>query len=258
MRTVRAIRYVKPFKQGGSVPALVEGDDDGMYVTKLRGASQGEKTLIAEVIAGEIGRALSLPVPELVYVDLDASIAEAEPDPELCLPLEKSVGLNLGLDFLPGSVTFDPLAGPWPDASVTSRIVLFDAFVANVDRTARNANILTWHRAPWLIDHGAALYFHHGWRPDDPLEGSDDPFAEVRDHVLLRGASALREAEAHLAATLDDATLDRIVDLVPDAWLAPDLAFDDVTSHREAYRTWLRARRSRLPLLRETAEAARG
>lgn len=246
------------------MPALVEGDDEGLYVTKLRGAAQGEKALIAELVAGEIGRALGLRVPEIVLVERDADIAAAEPDPELAIALERSVGSNLGLDFLPGAVTWDPLAGPAPDAETASRVVLFDAFVANVDRTARNANVLTWHRAPWLIDHGAALYFHHRWRPEDPLEGADDPFAESRDHVMLRWAAALPEAAAHLAATLDDARLDAVLARVPDAWLALDRAFDDVAGHRDAYRRWLRARRPvRRPARRARAplrapRAARG
>ncbi len=205
-----------------------------------------------------MGRSLGLAVPELVLVELDAKIATAEPDPEICLPLEKSVGLNLGLDFLPGSVTYDPLVGPHPDAETASRIVLFDAFVANVDRTVRNANLLTWHRSTWLIDHGAALYFHHGWRPEDALEGSADPFTEVRQHVLLARARDLPAGAAHLERVLDDATLDRIVDRIPDSWLAPDRAWDDTTAHRDAYRGWLRARHGALPLLLEQAERARG
>ena len=258
LRTVRATRYLQPFRQGGSVPALVEADDDGTYVVKLRGASQGEKVLIAELVAGEIARAVGLAVPELVLVELDVAMASAEPDPELCLPLERSAGLNLGLDFLPGSITYDPLVGPHPDGEVAARIVLFDAFVANVDRTARNANLLTWHRGTWLIDHGAALYFHHGWRPEDPLAASADPFSEVEAHVLLPMARDLRAAAAHLANLVDDATIDRVVDLVPDAWLVADRSWAEVASHRDAYRIWLRARRDALPRLVDEAERARG
>ncbi len=258
LRTVRATRYLQPLKQGGSVPALVEGEDDGIYVVKLRGAGQGEKALIADLVAGELARALGLAVPEIVLVDLDRAIADAEPDPELCLPLERSAGLNLGLDFLPGSVTYDPLVGPHPDRDDAARIVLFDAFVANVDRTPRNANLLTWQRRTWLIDHGASLYFHHGWRPEDPLVGSADPFAEVRDHVLLSRAGDLRVAGTHLLRTLDDATVDRVIDLIPASWLANDRAFSDVASHRDAYRAWLRARRDAIDLLVETTERARG
>ncbi len=258
LRTVRAARYLQPLRQGGSVPALVEADDDGTYVVKLRGAGQGEKALIAEVIAGELARALELPVPELVVVDLGHEIAEAEPDPELCLPLERSTGQNLGLDFLPGSVTYDPLVGPHPDPDTAARIVLLDAFVANVDRTARNANLLTWHGGTWLIDHGAALYFHHGWRPADARVGSADPFVEVRDHVLLSRAGDFAAAATRLRAAADDATIDRVVDLVPASWLAADAAFADDTSHRDAYRAWLRARRDAVPLLVAEMERARG
>ena len=173
LRVVRAARYVLPFREGGSVPALVEGDDSGMYVVKLRGAGQGVKALIAELVSGELARAAGLAVPEIVLVDLDEGIAASEPDPELAEPLEKSVGLNVGLDYLPGSITFDPVADNGPDAATASRIVLFDAFVANVDRTPRNTNPALVARSPaWLIDHpGASLYFHHGWGPDDRLEG---------------------------------------------------------------------------------------
>ncbi len=258
LRTVRATRYVQPLRQGGSVPALVEADDDGTYVVKLRGASQGEKALIADLVAGEIARALGLLVPEIVLVELDRAIADAEPDPELCLPLERSAGLNLGLDFLPGSVTYDPLVGPHPDREAAARIVLFDAFVTNVDRTARNANLLTWQRRTWLIDHGAALYFHHGWGPEDARAGSTDAFEQVRDHVLLRKAGDLRVAGAHLESSLDDATIDRVIDLVPESWLVLDRAFADVASHRYAYRTWLRARRDAIGSLVAETERALG
>ncbi len=257
MRTVRAVRYVMPFRQGGSVPALVEADDLGHYVVKLRGASQGAKVLIAELVSGELARALGLRVPELVFVELDLALAESEPDPEICLPLEASAGTNLGLDFLPGSLTFDPLVGPAPSSDEASRIVLFDAFVANVDRTARNANLLVWHRGLWLIDHGASLYVHHGWGPSDPLEGSADPFAEVRDHVLLRHASSLHQAGEHLKATLSPAVIERVVALIPDAWLELDRSFPDPESQRRAYRDWLVARVTAIPALIEEAERAR-
>jgi hypothetical protein len=246
-----------PFRQGGSVPALVEADDLGSYVVKLRGASQGAKVLIAELVAGELARALGLRVPELVFVELARELAASEPDPEICLPLEKSAGTNLGLDFLPGSLTFDPLVAPTPSADEASRIVLFDAFVANVDRTARNANLLVWHRNLWLIDHGAALYVHHGWGPSDPLEGSADPFAEVRDHVLLSHASRLSDAGEHLRATLAAEVIERIVALIPDAWLELDRTFPDPGAQRRAYRDWLVARVATIPSLVEEAERAR-
>jgi hypothetical protein len=257
LRAVRAARYVAPFREGSSVPALVEGDDDGLYVVKLRGAGQGPKALIAELIAGELARAAGLTVPEIVLVELAAAFGDAEPDPELCVPLSASAGVNVGLDFLPGSITFDPLAGPVPDAATASRIVLFDAFVTNVDRTPRNPNVLSWHRRLWLIDHGAALYFHHGWSAKDRLDGSLDPFVEVRQHVLLPWASALGEAAAHLRATLTDAVFTRVVAAIPDAFESPRDGFADADAMRAAYLAWLRARAAALPIFLEEAERAR-
>jgi hypothetical protein len=256
LRRVRASRYVLPLREGGSVPALVEGDDLGMYVVKLRGAGQGAKALIAELVAGELARAAGLVVPEIVLVELDRAIADSEPDPELADPLEASVGTNLGLDYLPGSVTFDPAADPAPDAVTASRVVLFDAFVANVDRTPRNPNLLSWHDRIWLIDHGASLYFHHGWGPADPLEGSQDPFPEVRDHVLLRFASSLDDAADHLRAALADDVLARAVDAIPAGWLEKQ-GWDDPEDHRAAYARWLRARTGAIPLILEEAKRAR-
>jgi hypothetical protein len=256
-RLVHAARYVLPFREGGSVPALVEADDLGMYVVKLRGSGQGAKALVAELLSGELAREVGLSVPEIVFVELARSIADSEPDPEIAEPLERSVGVNLGLDYLPGSITFDPVADPHPDAVLASRIVLFDAFVSNVDRTPRNPNLLTWHRGIWLIDHGASLYFHHGWGPADPLEGSRDPFVEVRDHVLLRDAGALGEAAAHLGSRLSDEVIDRVVQQVPATWLDADRAFASHDAQRAAYVAWLRARRAALPVLLEEAQRAR-
>ncbi|MBV9947105.1 MAG: aminotransferase class I and II [Myxococcales bacterium] len=257
MRSVRADRYVLPLREGGSVPALVEGDDLGLYVVKLRGAGQGPKALVAELIAGELARAAGLLVPEIVLVDLDAAIAESEPDPELAVPLEASAGRNLGLDYLPGSIAFDPIASPAPDATLASRVVLFDALVANVDRTPRNPNLLTWHARLWLIDHGASLYFHHGWSAADPLAGSADPFPEVRDHVLLPWASSLADAAEHLAVVFEPELFDRVVGEVPSDWIRADPAFPDEPSHRAAYGAWLRARAAALPRIWKEAEDAR-
>lgn len=257
LRTVRAVRYVAPLREGGSAPPLVEADDEGMYVVKLRGAGQGGKVLIAELVAGEIARAAGLAVPELVYVHVDAAFGQAEPDPELALPLEASEGLNLGLDYLPGSVTFDPVAGPAPDETTASRIVLFDALVMNVDRTPRNANLLSWHDALWLIDHGAALYFQHGWGPADRLEGSHDPFTEVKDHVLLRWAGGLADAAAHMTATITDAVIERTVAAIPASWLDEWDGFAGEEDHRAAYVAWLRARVAAIPAIFEEAERAR-
>jgi hypothetical protein len=201
------------------VPALVEGDDLGFYVVKLRGAGQGSKALIAELVAGELGRAIGLAVPELVLIELDQRLAASEADPELFRPLDASAGLNLGMDYLPGSITFDPVVGPAPSRTIASRIVLFDSFVMNVDRTPRNPNMLSWHGRPWLIDHGASLYFHHGWRADDRLASCLDPFAEVRDHVLLPWASELGAAAAHLQAHITSDVIDRIAQQIPASWL---------------------------------------
>jgi hypothetical protein len=164
LRTVTATRYVTPLREGGSLPAVVEADDDGLYVLKFRGAGQGPKALIAELVAGEIGRAAGLPVPEIVLVELDGELGRTEPDAEIQDLIRASAGLNLALDYLPGSVTFDPLAQP-VDAGVAAATVWLDAFTMNPDRTVRNTNLLVWHRRIWLIDHGAALYFHHNW-PD--------------------------------------------------------------------------------------------
>jgi len=256
LRTVHAARYVLPFREGGSVPALVEGDDLGQYVVKLRGASQGAKALVAELVSGELARRAGLPVPEIVLVELPREIAASEPDPEICLPLEASVGLNVGLDYLPGSITFDPLVTRLDPVSA-SRIVMLDAFVMNVDRTPRNPNLLSWHAKTWLIDHGASLYFHHGWSPRDPLEGTTDPFAEVKDHVLLPFASSLASAADHLSAALTEDVIADVVRSIPDGLLGPEHGFDDVTSHRAAYVAWLRQRLQSIPVILEEAERAR-
>src|SRR5260221_11902515 len=165
LKTVRVTRYVTPLREGGSLPAIVEADDDGMYVLKFRGAGQGPRALVAELVSGEIARALGLPVPEIVFAELDPDLARTEPDPEISALIRASGGLNLALDYLPGSGMFDPIVNK-PDADFASRVVWFDAYVTNVDRTVRNPNLLMWHRRLWLIDHGASLYFHHapGWK----------------------------------------------------------------------------------------------
>src|SRR6202050_4105820 len=164
LRTIQATRYVTPLREGGSLPAIVEAEDDGLYVLKFRGAGQGPLALVAELIAGEIGRALGLKVPELVLVEVDSTLGRNEPDEEIRDLLRASVGLNLAMDYLPGSLMFDPAAGDRADAAFASRLVWFDAFVTNVDRTARNPNLLCWHKKLFPIDHGAALYFHHNWQ----------------------------------------------------------------------------------------------
>jgi hypothetical protein len=236
LRTVVTTRYVTPLREGGSLPAIVEADDDGMYVLKFRGAGQGPKVLVAELVAGEIARALGLSVPEIVFMELDPDLARTEPDPEIQQLIRASAGLNLGLDFLPAAVTFDPIAEK-PDATLASTIVWFDAYVSNVDRTARNSNLLMWHRRLRLIDHGAALYFHHSW--DGRADRSSDPFAMVKDHILLPFASELREADSVLASRLSPPTIESIVGLVPDSWLAPEVPSDTPEARRRAYSQYL-------------------
>jgi len=216
MRTVNAARYVTPLREGGSLPAIIEADDDGMYVLKFRGAGQGTKALIAELIAGELARAAGLLVPELVFVSLDPEIAKTEPDPEIQDLIRASGGLNLGLDYLPGSVMFDPVADK-PDGDLASHIVWFDAYVTNVDRTPRNANMLMWHRRLWLIDHGAALYFHHSWTGMD--QRSKDPFPLIKEHILLPFASALEKADQEMTTSITGEVIEQIVDLVPEEWM---------------------------------------
>ncbi len=239
LRTVIATRYVTPLREGGSLPAIVEADDDGMYVLKFRGAGQGPKALIAEFVAGEIARAAGLPVPEIVFVALDPELARTEPDPEIQFLIRASAGLNLALDYLPGSVTFDPVADK-PDADLASSIVWFDAYVTNVDRTPRNTNMLVWHRRLWLIDHGAALYFHHSW--NNYLERSRDPFPLIKDHVLLPFASSLREVDSKISGRVTPDVVDSIVKLIPDTWLVGDSPFGRSNQHRDAYMEYLLSR----------------
>jgi HipA-like protein len=222
LRTVYATRYVTPLREGGSLPAIVEADDLGLYVLKFRGAGQGPLALVAELIAGEVGRALGLAVPEVVLVEVDAALGRKEEDPEIRDLLRASVGLNLGLDYLPGAATFDPAADR-VDADLASSAVWFDAFVTNVDRTARNPNLLWWHKALYLIDHGAALYFHHSWQEGQSLEPmARGRFPAVRDHVLLPWASRLEEADRRLRPRLDEPLFARVVEQVPEGWLVPD------------------------------------
>ena len=239
MRTVNAARYVTPLREGGSLPAIIEADDDGMYVLKFRGAGQGTKALIAELIAGEIARAAGLPVPELVFVALDPEIAKTEPDPEIQDLIRASGGLNLGLDYLPGSVMFDPVADT-PEADLASRIVWFDAYVTNVDRTARNANMLMWHRKLWLIDHGASLYFHHAWTDMD--QRSKDPFRLIKEHILLSFASAIETIDHAMTASITKDVIKEIVDLVPDDWMNDNSPFSTTAENRQAYIDYLTRR----------------
>jgi hypothetical protein len=239
MRTLNATRYVTPLREGGSLPAIVEADDEGLYVLKFRGAGQGANALVAELLAGEIARALDLRVPELVLIELDADLARSEPDPEIQALIRASVGTNLALDYLPGSTTFDPLVDGI-DAELASTIVWFDGFVSNVDRTIRNTNMLVWHRRLWLIDHGAALYFHHAGA--DFAHRARDPFPQIADHVLLPHAGELAAVDAPLAARLTESVLHAIVASVPDEWLAVGTVTAPPEARRIVYLDYLRAR----------------
>jgi hypothetical protein len=258
-RTVRATRYVTPLREGGSLPGIVEADDDGLYVLKFRGAGQGALALAAELLAGEIGRALGLPVPEIVYLELDPALGAAEPDPDVRELIDKSGGTNLGLDFLPGSLPFRPGVGPVPDGVFAAGVVWFDALVTNPDRTARNPNILVWHGRPWLIDHGAALYIHHTWRDVD--RHARQPFERSRDHILLPYAGSIAEADQRLASQLKPELLAAIAALIPEAWLADDAlsrrTIRTPAEQRGAYVEYLTRRLEAPRLFAQEAEHAR-
>jgi hypothetical protein len=217
LRTVNATRYVIPLREGGSLPAIVEADDLGLYVVKFRGAGQGPLALVAELVAGEIGRALGLAVPELVFIQIDAAIGRNDPDYEIRELIKNSVGLNFALDYLPGSTMFDPAAGNAAPPDIASLAVWFDAFTQNVDRTPRNANLLIWHRKLYFIDHGASLYFHHN-RATMPQK-IESPFAEIQQHVLLPWASQIEQAAAIAHDRLTPQVFAEIVGQIPDAWL---------------------------------------
>jgi hypothetical protein len=261
LRHVTAVRYVTPLREGGSLPGLMEADDLGTYVVKYSGAGQGLPVLVAEVVSGELARGLGLPVPELVTVELDPALGVAEPDQEVQDLLRRSPGLNLGMDFLPGALDLDPGAFP-VDPGFAGRVLWFDALVGNVDRTWRNVNMLRWHGAPYLIDHGATLTFHHGWSgpepPDVVAAGAARPY-DASAHVLLGAhldgrAPDLDAADAALAPLLTSELVRAAVALVPDRWLDVP-GFADPAQVRDAYVTRLLARRAArdawLPPLRE-------
>lgn len=241
MRAVRATRYVTAFREGGSLPGLVEADDDGLYVVKFRGAGQGPRVLVAEWLAGEIGRALGLLVPDLVAVDLDEAIGTSEPHQEIRDLLLASVGRNIGLDFLPGAMTFNPAIDARPDPDWAAAVIWLDGLTTNPDRSPRNPNLLVWHGRPWLIDHGAALSIHYTWR--EPGEHARRSHAErLADHVLLPFASSITAADERLAPLVTRELLDRLVAALPDDWLAPDPLVGDGAAQRRAYVDYLTAR----------------
>lgn len=236
LRKVSVVRYIAPLREGGSMPAIAEADDGFKYVLKFRGAGQGKKALIAELIGGEIARQLNLKMPELVFADLDAAFGRTEPDEEIQDLLKASTGLNLALHYLSGSVTYDPNVHT-TDAATASRIVWLDCLLNNVDRTARNTNMLMWNRELWLIDHGASLYFHHSWT--NWLQQSELPFIRVKDHVLLPLATELEQADAFCTARLTQQLIIAITAQIPDEWLGEEEAFASIEEHRAAYTTFL-------------------
>lgn len=258
MRTVIATRYVTPLREGGSLPGLVEADDDGLYVVKFRGAGQGPRALVAEWLAGELARAIGLTVPDLVAVEIDPALGDAEPDEEIHDLVNASGGLNLGMDFLPGALTFNPAATTARgiiDPEFAADTVWLDAFVTNPDRSAQNPNLLVWHGRPWLIDHGAALYVHHTWR--DPDAHARRPFERIREHVLLPYAGSIEAADARHAERIDRTLLTDLVESLPDAWLPDDRIIGDANAQRQAYVRYLAHRLEAPRAYVEEAERAR-
>ncbi len=238
LRTVQVTRYVTPLREGGSMPAIAEADDGFLYVLKFHGAGQGTKALIAELIGCEIARAVGLKVPEVVFALLDEAFGRTEPDEEIQDLLRASEGLNLALHYLSGAITYDPAVNK-PTSTIASQIVWLDCLLMNVDRTARNTNMLMWHKELWLIDHGASLYFHHSWQNwDNPVK----PFPHLKEHVLLPLATELDSVDAAFRSILTEDRIRSIVTLIPDEWLTGDAPFKSVIEHRNAYIHFLTSR----------------
>lgn len=254
LRTVNVTRYVTPLREGGSLPAIVEADDGFLYVMKFRGAGQGEKALVAELISGEIARMLGFRVPEIVFAELDIAFSRSEPDEEIQDLLRGSVGLNLALHFLSGSITFDSLITT-VDAQLASQIVWLDSFIMNVDRTARNTNMLMWHKELWLIDHGASLYFHHSW--DNWAQQSQSPFSSIKNHVLLPQATELEVVDAEFRQKLTPKRIQEIVSLVPDEWLSDESTTQSAEERRQVYIQFLEARLAASEIFVKEAQNAR-
>lgn len=254
IRTVNVTRYVTPLREGGSLPAIAEADDGFMYVLKFRGAGQGIKALIAELIGGEIARALGLKVPEIVFANLDTAFGRTEPDEEIQDLLKASTGLNVALHYLSGAITYDP-AVTTLDTTLASQIVWLDCLLTNVDRTARNTNMLVWHKELWLIDHGAALYFHHSWQ--NWKEQALRPFVQVKDHVLLPQAAELTAVDAAYRTILTEERIRAIVHCIPEEWLATNLEEASVEERRQVYTGFLNTRIASSDIFVKEAQHAR-
>ena len=254
LRTVNVTRYVTPLREGGSLPAIAEADDGFLYVIKFRGAGQGAKALIAELIGGEIARALGFKIPELVFAHLDTAFGRTEPDEEIQDLLKASVGLNLGLHYLSGAITFDR-AVTYTEPVLSSKIVWMDCLLTNVDRTVRNTNMLTWNKELWLIDHGAALYFHHAW--SNWQEQALKPFVLVKDHVLLTRASELDAVDAEFKTILTPQLINAIVNLIPDEWLLSEGRTESTAEMRQVYGQFLNTRIANSQIFVKEAQHAR-
>jgi len=253
IRTTEVVRYIKPLREGGSLPAIVEGNDGFLYVLKFRGAGQGKKALIAEFIGGEIARAIGLHVPELVFMHLDDSFSKTEGDEEIQDLLKFSVGLNLGLHFLSGAITYDPLVSIADDLTA-SKVVLLDSMITNIDRTARNTNLLNWNNELWLIDHGASLYFHHNWNNWESHLGRT--FPQIKDHVLLSKATELDQAATEIKNNLNSELINLILSNIPKDWLQDDTSGMSPLDIRSAYGHFLMDKLNNIDLLvKETNDA---
>lgn len=254
LRTVNVTRYLTPLREGGSLPALAEADDEFKYVLKFKGAGHGPKALIAELLGGEIARILGLPVPELVFANLDEAFGRTEADEEIQDLLQFSQGLNLALHYLSGAINFDPVVTV-VDAKLASKIVWLDAYITNVDRTFRNTNMLIWHKELWLIDHGASFYFHHSF--SDPMGHAKSPFALIKDHVLLPHASLLEETDTQNKAILTTDKIRGIVNLIPDEWLQWEELEKSAEEIREVYVSFLLTRLENSSIFVKQANDAR-
>jgi hypothetical protein len=254
IRTVDVVQYIKPLREGGSLPAIVKADDGFLYVLKFRGAGQGKKALIADLLGAELARAIGLKVPEIVFMNLDDSFSKTEPDEEIQDLLKFSVGLNLGLHYLSGSIVYDPLVSN-VDALSSSKVVLLDSIISNIDRTPRNTNLLNWNKELWLIDHGSSFYFHHNW---DTWESHlERTFPAIKDHVLLERATELDDAAKEIKEKLTREKVEEIVSLIPNDFLEDPSETMKPDEMREAYIRFICTRLSRIELLSKEASDAK-